>query len=44
MAATYAVTAIPEVILVGRDGKVVLLNARGAVLDEKLAELFPEGK
>ena len=42
MAKTYAVNAIPEMILIGRDGKVVLLNARGEALDEKLAELFPD--
>ena len=44
MAKTYAVTSIPEMILIGRDGKVVLLNARGEVLEEKLAELFPAGE
>ena len=42
MAITYAVNSIPEMILIGRDGKVVLLNARGEALDEKLAELFPD--
>ena len=41
MAKTYAVNAIPEMILIGCDGKVVLLNARGDALDEKLTELFP---
>jgi len=42
MAKTYAVNAIPEMILIGRDGKVALLNARGEALTEKLAELFPD--
>jgi peroxiredoxin len=44
MAKTYAINAIPEMILIGRDGKVVLLNARGEALTEKLAELFPDGE
>ena len=38
----YGITAIPEVILIGRDGKVIMLEARGEALAEKLAELFPE--
>ncbi len=40
----YGISAIPEVILIGRDGKVIMLEARGEALAEKLAELFPEEK
>ncbi|HET6426516.1 MAG TPA: TlpA disulfide reductase family protein [Planctomycetaceae bacterium] len=43
-AAHYAVTSIPTAILVGKDGKVVTLNARGEVLSELLENLLGEGK
>jgi hypothetical protein len=29
-------------ILIGRDGNVITLNARGRALEEKLAELFKD--
>ncbi|MBU4271805.1 MAG: TlpA family protein disulfide reductase [Planctomycetes bacterium] len=38
--AYYGVTDIPTKILVGRDGKVMLLNARGLKLKEELLKLF----
>lgn len=38
----YGVSAIPTVILLGRDGKVVSLDARGEELIRLLEEQFPE--
>ena len=38
----YAINGVPELILIGRDGKVVLTDARGPKLADALAELFPE--
>ena len=38
----YAINGVPELILIGRDGKVVLTDARGPKLAAALAELFPE--
>ena len=47
----YGVMGIPQMILVGSDGKVVSTQARGSVLEELLAERFgplpeeePEGE
>jgi|GEM_PF-1621817 len=37
----FAVSSIPRCILVGRDGKVISVEARGEGLAQKLAELFP---
>jgi peroxiredoxin len=42
LATFYGITGIPQMILIGRDGKVITLNARGSALDEKLAELFKD--
>jgi thiol-disulfide isomerase/thioredoxin len=41
LAAYYGISGIPTVILIGRDGNVVTLNARGERLGEELAKLFP---
>ncbi len=38
----YAVSAIPFLVLVGRDGKVDSLHLRGPQLQERLAELLPD--
>ena len=38
----YGISGIPQLILIGRDGKVITLNARGAKLAERLAELFKD--
>ena len=38
----YAINGVPELILIGRDGKVVMTDARGPKLAAALAELFPE--
>ena len=38
----YAINGVPELILIGRDGKVVLTDARGPKLAAALAKLFPE--
>lgn len=40
----YGISAIPTVILIGRDGKVVSLMARGEELARLLEEQFPAGK
>ncbi len=40
----YAVSSIPTAILVGKDGKVITLNARGEILSELLEKLLGEGK
>jgi thiol-disulfide isomerase/thioredoxin len=39
----YGISGIPQLILIGRDGKVITLNARGKKLGERLAELFKDG-
>lgn len=41
LATFYGISGIPTVILLGRDGKVITLNARGERLGEELAKLFP---
>ena len=40
----YGVTSIPTMVLVGKDGKVIDTNARGAHLRELLEKEFPEVK
>jgi thiol-disulfide isomerase/thioredoxin len=42
LATYYGITGIPQLILIGRDGNVITLNARGEKLGEKLAELFKD--
>ncbi|MFM7207789.1 MAG: TlpA family protein disulfide reductase [Planctomycetaceae bacterium] len=39
----YGISGIPQLILIGRDGNVITLNARGERLGERLAELFKDG-
>ena len=41
LATYYGISGIPTVILIGRDGNVITLNARGEKLGEELAKLFP---
>jgi thiol-disulfide isomerase/thioredoxin len=43
IAGYYGVNSIPQMILVGRDGKVVSLQARGEELNRLLAEQFAAG-
>jgi len=40
MSTYYGIIAIPQTMLVGRDGKVIALNLRGQRLDDELAKLF----
>jgi thiol-disulfide isomerase/thioredoxin len=40
IARNYGVTGIPTMILIGKDGKVISTSARGAALEEALAEIF----
>ena len=40
LATYYGIFAIPQMILVGKDGRVLALDVRGARLGEKLEELF----
>ena len=42
LARRYGITAIPTMILVGRDGTVLSTEARGRRLEELLAEQFPD--
>jgi thiol-disulfide isomerase/thioredoxin len=42
LAAKYGITGIPTVILIGRDGKVVTMDARGEKLGEQLDLLFKD--
>jgi thiol-disulfide isomerase/thioredoxin len=42
LATHYGITGIPQLILIGRDGNVITLNARGRQLGERLAELFKD--
>ncbi|MBU6308569.1 MAG: TlpA family protein disulfide reductase [Planctomycetes bacterium] len=39
----YGISGIPQLILIGRDGNVITLNARGKKLGERLADLFKDG-
>ena len=41
LATYYGVFGIPQLILVGKDGKVISLNVRGPDLGEQLAKLLP---
>jgi thiol-disulfide isomerase/thioredoxin len=41
LATYYGISGIPTVILIGRDGNVITLNARGERLGEELSKLFP---
>ena len=41
LATFYGISGIPTVILIGRDGKVITLNARGERLGAELSKLFP---
>ena len=43
LATYYGISGIPTVILIGRDGKVVSLDARGEKLGEQLDKLFGDG-
>ena len=40
LAKFYGISGIPTVVLIGRDGNVITLDARGEKLGERLAELF----
>ena len=40
MGSYYGVTGIPTMILIGPDGKVITINARGQALEKALAELY----
>ena len=42
MATKYGISGIPQLILIGRDGNVITLKARGEALAERLAELFKD--
>jgi thiol-disulfide isomerase/thioredoxin len=42
MATRYGISGIPQLILIGRDGNVITLKARGEALAERLAELFKD--
>jgi thiol-disulfide isomerase/thioredoxin len=42
LATFYGITGIPQMILIGRDGKVITLNARGRALEEQLTKLFKD--
>jgi len=37
----YAITVIPQSVLIGKDGKIIAKGLRGEQLEKKLAELFP---
>jgi thiol-disulfide isomerase/thioredoxin len=40
LAKFYGISGIPTVVLIGRDGNVITLDARGEKLGERLAEIF----
>ena len=42
LAVRYGIRSIPCLFLVGRDGNVLSVNARGERLEKLLAELFPD--
>jgi len=42
LARFYGITGIPQLILIGRDGNVITLNARGRKLAEELEKLFKD--
>jgi thiol-disulfide isomerase/thioredoxin len=39
-AAAYGITAIPTMVLTDKEGKIIMMNARGNQLQAKLAEIF----
>lgn len=41
-AALYSVTSIPQTVLVGKDGRIIVRNIRGEQLGQKLKEIFGE--
>jgi thiol-disulfide isomerase/thioredoxin len=41
MTSRFAISTVPRCILVGRDGKVISVEARGEKLEEELQRLFP---
>jgi len=43
-ATRYGINGIPQCILIDREGNVVSLQARGGILEDELAKLFPKGK
>lgn len=42
MATYYGISGIPTVVLIGRDGKVITLDARGENLGEQLDVIFKD--
>ena len=42
MATYYGISGIPTVVLIGRDGKVITLDARGEKLGEQLDVIFKD--
>ncbi|MDR0610492.1 MAG: TlpA family protein disulfide reductase [Planctomycetaceae bacterium] len=40
----YAISGVPTMFLVDKDGKIIFTEARGEELQKKLAELFPDEK
>jgi thiol-disulfide isomerase/thioredoxin len=42
MSGRFAISAVPRCILVGRDGKVISVEARGEILDAELERLFSD--
>ena len=44
LARKYGISGIPQLILIGRDGNVITLDARGDSLVKRLAELFPDAR
>lgn len=44
LAVRYAIRSIPRMLVVGRDGKVLSVDARGEKLEALLAEQFPDAK
>jgi thiol-disulfide isomerase/thioredoxin len=40
----YAISSVPTMFLIDKDGKIIFTEARGETLQKKLAELFPDEK
>jgi thiol-disulfide isomerase/thioredoxin len=40
----YGISGIPQLVLIGRDGNVITTDVRGEKLEERLAEIFGDGK
>ena len=36
----YSITAVPRMVLVNKEGKIIMMESRGAALQSKLAEIF----